>query len=222
MSTLIWLLVFGSAFGYVEAAVVVYLRALYYPGGFAFPLQQIPPTMAAVEIGREAATIVMLAVVGLLAGRRRWGRFGGFLVAFGVWDITFYIWLAVFLHWPSSVFDWDILFLIPLPWIGPVLAAITIATVMVVGGGWLMAVESAGQNVAMTWKAFLAGAIGTAVLLFSFMEDTAATLRGAMPQPYPYWMLVVGVLCYAAGFFLLRRVPGAIMRHAEEAATGGN
>ena len=29
--------VFGIAFGYIEAAVVVYLREIFYTGGFVFP-----------------------------------------------------------------------------------------------------------------------------------------------------------------------------------------
>ena len=29
---------FGIAFGFIEAAVVVYLRGLFYPNGFSFPI----------------------------------------------------------------------------------------------------------------------------------------------------------------------------------------
>ena len=202
---LIWNAVFGIAFGYVEAAVVVYLRALYYPGGFAFPLKAIPTGMIGVEVFREAATIVMLVAVGVLTCRGRWGRFGAFLVAFGVWDISFYLWLMALVRWPSSLFDWDILFLIPVPWIGPVVAAMIIALVMIVGGCWLVMMESRGSGVAMTWQSFAAGVIGTVALLYSFMYDTDATLRGAMPRAYPYWMLIVGTLGYIAGFGLLGR-----------------
>ena len=203
----LWTAVFGIAFGYVEAAVVAYLRALYYPGGFEFPLRQIPMSMVGVELFREAATIVMLVAVGCLTGRGRWGRFGGFLLAFGVWDIAFYLWLVAILGWPTSVFEWDILFLIPLPWIGPVIAAVVIALVMVVGGSWLVATESEGATVRMTWRAFAAGALGTTVLLYSFMSDTDATLHGGMPRPYPYWMLLAGTACYLAGFLSLNRTP---------------
>ena len=205
LSRVIWTVVFGIAFGYVEAAVVAYLRALYYPGGFEFPLRQIPTAMVGVEFFREAATIVMLGAVGCLTGRSRWGRFGGFLLAFGVWDIAFYLWLVVILRWPASLFDWDILFLIPLPWIGPVISAVVIALVMVTGGTWLIATESSGAAIRLTWKAFLAGILGTILLLYSFMYDTDATLRGEIPRPYPYWMLIVGTALYLGGFFTLKR-----------------
>jgi enamine deaminase RidA (YjgF/YER057c/UK114 family) len=48
-----WLgLAYAVAMAFVEAAVVVDLRALYYPRGFAFPLVPMPAAMAAVEIAR--------------------------------------------------------------------------------------------------------------------------------------------------------------------------
>lgn len=200
-----WVSLFGAAFGYVEAAVVVYLRALYYQGGFSFPLRPMPGSMVLIELVREAATLIMLLAVGMLAGRQRWSRFGAFLLAFGVWDITFYLWLKIAIGWPSSLFEWDILFLLPLPWIGPVIAAVTVALVMVIGGGWLIVKEETGTQFRMGWQAFVAGFLGTAILLYSFMYDTDAGLRGAAPQPYPYWMLVLGVLGYVAGFGLLRK-----------------
>ena len=199
----LWVGLFGASFGYVEAAVVVYLRALYSREGITFPLQPMPDAMVTVEAVREAATLVMLVAVGILAGRGRWGRFGAFLLAFGVWDITYYLWLKVTINWPSSLFEWDVLFLLPLPWLGPVIAAISIALIMVVGGSWLVIGEEHGMQFALSWKSFVAGAIGTAVLLYSFMYDTGASLRGGTPQPYPYWMLGVGLIGYVAGFAML-------------------
>jgi hypothetical protein len=86
-----WTAVFGAAFGWVEAAVVVYLRRIVYPDGFALPLAPIEPHLAAVELGREAATLIMLAAVAMLAGRTRWQRFAAFIVAFGVWDLAYYL-----------------------------------------------------------------------------------------------------------------------------------
>ena len=47
-----WLTIYAVAMAYVESAVVVYLRALYYPQGFDFPLAPMPPGMMALEIGR--------------------------------------------------------------------------------------------------------------------------------------------------------------------------
>ena len=80
-SRLVLNILFAAAFGYVEAAVVVYLRALYYPGGFQFPLRIFEPGLLSVELFREAATLVMLGAVAVLSGRTHWDRFGAFLVA---------------------------------------------------------------------------------------------------------------------------------------------
>ena len=34
----VWVVVFAIAFAWVESAVVVYLREIYFDGGFGFPL----------------------------------------------------------------------------------------------------------------------------------------------------------------------------------------
>ena len=88
---LFWTCLFAIAFAFVESSVVVYLRAIYYPDGFTFPLRLIEQEHLFVEILREAATIIMLVAVGFLAGRTGWQRFGFFLICFGVWDIFYYV-----------------------------------------------------------------------------------------------------------------------------------
>src|SRR5215471_13766120 len=127
MASHMWLRVvnataYAVAMAYLESAIVVYLRRLYYPHGFDFPLVIIDIPTLLLELGREAATIVMLATVGIAAGRTKVGKGAYFLLLFGVWDICYYIWLKAFVEWPSSLLTWDVLFLIPVPWVGPVLA----------------------------------------------------------------------------------------------------
>ncbi len=114
-----FLVAFAAAMGFVEAAVVVYLRALI-GGGPLFPMKILPPAILAVEVAREAATIIMLICVAILGVRGGVRRFGAFLLLFAVWDISYYLWLYLSIGWPAGVTDWDILFLIPLPWVGPV------------------------------------------------------------------------------------------------------
>ena len=99
------ILLFGVAVAYFEAAVVVYLRELFYPDGFSFPLTVIPLSLYAIELFRELATIVILITVAALAGKRFWERFGFFIILFGVWDIFYYIWLKTTINWPSSLLD---------------------------------------------------------------------------------------------------------------------
>ncbi|MFL5518613.1 MAG: hypothetical protein ACJ8DJ_20850, partial [Gemmatimonadales bacterium] len=132
---------------YVEAAVVVYLRAIYYPHGFAFPLAPMAPDTVAIEIGREAATLVMLLGVAMLAGTERRDRFLTFWVSFGVWDLFYYVWLWLLVGWPPSLLTWDVLFLIPVPWTGPVLAPVTVSILLVVGGLLLWTKGARGEPV---------------------------------------------------------------------------
>jgi hypothetical protein len=110
-----WLAIYAVAMAFVESAVVVYLRALYYPQGFDFPLVPMRPGMIALEIGREAATLIMLLGVAALAGADRWECFLAFCLSFGIWDIFYYAWLWIFIRWPPSLFTWGVLFLIPGP-----------------------------------------------------------------------------------------------------------
>ena len=139
---LAWLAAFAVAMAYVEAAVVAYLRLLYYPDGFsiegAASLQCVPPTVLAIEIGREAATIVMLVAVAFLsAGKNWWVRLAHFMWAFAIWDIFYYIWLYVLLRWPPGPMTVDVLFLIPRPWIAPVFVPVAISLLMI---GWALAI----------------------------------------------------------------------------------
>src|SRR5260370_7926441 len=87
-------------------------------------------------MGREAATIVMLAAIAL-AGADNAGQWAAaFAIAFGTWDIAFYAFLKLLLDWPASLLTWDILFLIPIPWVGPVLAPVIVSASMIAAGLW--------------------------------------------------------------------------------------
>lgn len=123
--------IFALAMGFLEAIVVVYLRELYYPEGFSFPLKLMSERIYLYELLRELATLVMLLTVGILAGKTAWERFVWFLYSFGVWDIFYYVALKVLLNWPDSILTWDILFLIPVTWTGPVLAPVISSLLMI-------------------------------------------------------------------------------------------
>lgn len=189
--------VVGIALGYFEAAVVVYLRELFYPGGFSFPLTVIPTKLLVIEVGREIASLVLISAIATLAANRARDRLGYFLVLFGIWDITYYFWLKVTIDWPASILDWDILFLIPLPWIGPVIAPVLIACLMVGVGMFLVGSTHRFRAPALTASLV---ALGTTVILYSFIHDTAATLHQQMPLDYKYWLLAIGLVFYLAAF----------------------
>jgi hypothetical protein len=194
--------IFGAAFAFVEASVVVYLRALYYPEGFSFPLKMLDRSILSVELAREAATIVMLIAVGLLAGRHRWEKFSYFMIAFGVWDIFYYVWLYVALGWPASLLDRDILFLIPLPWIGPVIAPVLISLLMIASGSTVVVRFARGRAFRVGLLPWILAIVATGFILSSFMIDTAATLQGAAPAPYHYSLFIAGMALYLASLFI--------------------
>ncbi len=124
LKIIVVLLIYAVAMALVEAAVVVYLRELYYPAGFfirsAADLQVIPWRTLRVELWREEATLVMLAAVSFLAFNRLKEKLWAFVWSFSVWDLAYYLFLYIFIKWPSSLGTIDVYFLIPWPWIGPV------------------------------------------------------------------------------------------------------
>ena len=178
----LWLVgLYAIAMAYLESAVVVYLRRIYGITDLTTSLVRFDPRISAIEVGREAATLVMLIVVGWIAGHTRQARIGYLLVAFGVWDIFYYLWLYVFMGWPTSLFDRDLLFLIPLPWWGPVLSPVLIAVLMVVGGARAVRLADRGVRVRVTAAdaALLGG--GSLLMLVAFMWDSLLALP-ASPQ----------------------------------------
>uniref|UniRef100_UPI0032180A66 hypothetical protein n=1 Tax=uncultured Draconibacterium sp. TaxID=1573823 RepID=UPI0032180A66 len=125
------LFIFATAMGFLEAIVVVYIRELYYPEGFDFPLHSLPLWLIGIELVRETTTLLMLGAVAWISGKLFLKRLSVFLFIFGTWDITYYLALKIFLNWPESLFTWDILFMIPITWIGPVLAPIVCSFLMI-------------------------------------------------------------------------------------------
>jgi hypothetical protein len=166
-----FLTIFGIAMGFLESVVVVYLRQLYYPEGFGFPLKEAIGGGFFLEYLREIATIVMLLTVGILAGRMTYERFSYFLYCFGVWDIFYYVGLKVLLNWPSSLFTWDILFLIPVVWLAPVLAPIACATTMIIFSGFMLYYHNKGYPVRINVLGWSLMSLGALVILITFIWD---------------------------------------------------
>jgi len=199
---LIWLTVYTVAMAYLESAVVVYLRAIYYPEGFSFPFVLIEPGMAAIEVGREAATLVMLLGVTAAMSVDRWEWFLAFCLSFGVWDIFYYVWLWVFLDWPPSLLTWDILFLIPVPWIGPVLAPILVSVALVVGSLLLLRLKRHGARLRFSPTSWGLLGTGGVLVLLSFILDFRLALAQMEPLPFRWGLFAVGVTCGVIGLGL--------------------
>ena len=168
--------VFAVAMAWLESATVFYIRALV---DRIVPYQANPlpisDALGYVELWREAATLVMLATLGMVAGRTWRHRAGYAALAFGVWDIFYYVFLRIMTGWPQTLLDWDILFLLPLPWWGPVLAPVSIALLMIVWG--TLATQSGERAADAIWTQALAG-VGIALALAVFMVDAWRALPG--------------------------------------------
>lgn len=200
-----WLVVvlFATAMAWVESAVVFYLRTMidriqpYQPN----PLPDFKGFEFA-EIVRELATMIMLATVGWLAGRTARSRIGYGLVAFGVWDIGYYAFLKILCGWPASLLDWDLLFLIPLPWWGPVVAPMLIALMMITWGTLASQFE---RTEILNWSNKRTGLLcgfGIALGLYVFMADALrivgqgeAALRNLLPEAFN-WPLFILALAF--------------------------
>ncbi len=196
------LAVFAVAMAYMEAAIVVYLRQLYYPDGFAFPLVVIEGDILLIEIGREFCTLVFLAALSWFAGRRTAERFAMFCLAFALWDIFYYLWLKVMIGWPESLFTRDLLFLIPLPWIGPVLSPLLVSLSLIIGSVMILLRLGRGGVFRPNPREWIIAVGGALLILLSYMLDLDAGLGSGLPAPYRWELLAAGI---ASGFYALMR-----------------
>ena len=212
-----WMVVviFAVAMAWLEAATVYYLRVLVdrLEPYQANPLP-ISGTLGQVELLREAATLVMLLTLGTLAGRTWQARLGYTAIAFGVWDIFYYVFLKAIYDWPRSLLDWDILFLLPLPWWGPVLAPMCVALLMIVWG----TLVSQQNDWAASRATLASGWIGVTLALYAFMADAihvahlgVDAARTVLPTQFNWGVFVAALMLMSAPIaqmtWRVRRVP---------------
>ena len=211
-----WLLVVVFAIGmaFVESATVYDLRVMV---DRIDPYQANPLPMREavgnVELAREAATLVMLFAVGAIAGRTWQTRLGYTAIAFGVWDILYYVFLKVLCGWPHSLLDWDILFLVPLPWWGPVLAPLLISLLMIIWGTLAGLEQTAGAGRTTETLVWLISLVGVILALRVFMQETlvaakngAAAVRHVLPLQFnwSWFCLALGLMCAPAALAVTR------------------
>ena len=201
-----WLIVvlYALAMGWFEAAAVYYLRTIV---GRIDPYQAKPlPVvggLSGAELVREAATLIMLVCVGWLAGRTWRSRFAYFLIAFGIWDIGYSVVLRAWTGWPRTLLDWDILFLLPLPWWGPVITPVLVATGMILFG------TVSASNEPPRWpsgRSILVCGVGTVLVLWAFMFDairlvgrraSEEQIREFLPTSFPWLLFWIGLALMA-------------------------
>jgi hypothetical protein len=205
--TITWVILFSIAMGFLEGAVVIYLRELYYPGGFLFPLKLMSTTNALVELFREVATIVMLLGIGMLAGRNANQRLAFFVMSFAVWDIFYYVFLWLVLDWPQSIMEWDILFLVPVLWVGPVITPLFITVTMLLLSFVLL--KSDVKLSKIEWSLLITGSL---VVILSWtiefqqysssVGDPMKAVLTYVPQKFPWIIFAIGEIILLTPIYL--------------------
>lgn len=195
-----WVAAFAIAMAFLEAVVVVYIRGLLK----ITPDHVTLGPFVTMETWREAATLVMLATVGWLAGRKGLDRWAYGLFAFGMWDIWYYVWLKALTGWPATLFDWDVLFLIPLRWWGPVLAPVLIAVLICVVCVMAVAQMERGERFGFTPWRWGVAASGGLLALYVFMSDAIHALGRSQvdwdtlrPEPFKWPVFIVALTMMA-------------------------
>jgi hypothetical protein len=184
---------FAVAMAYMESSVVVYLRMLYYPEGFEIILKPMPLNIYLIELGREVATIVMLFVVARLSFRSFWLRFSTFLYLFAIWDIFYYIWLFTFIRWPMALTTWDILFLIPVAWIGPIWSPLFVSLNFIVASFILNGLIKKGIVLRSRWYHWMVAIAGACMIFYSYVNRVPDLLKGVSPTAYSWKWLIAGL-----------------------------
>ncbi len=221
IKTLIWVSLFGIAFGNIEATVVIYLRHIFYPEGFSFPLQIINTgivnsNLTVVECVRELATMLLLVSIAAVSAKNFNSGFAWFIYAFAVWDIFYYVFLYLFIDWPQSLLTWDVLFLLPFTWIGPVIAPLINCVCMILLA--LVILQSCQQK-SLIKKWHWAGLIiGSLIVIIAYTQDYVsfmssdfsiidlmnfnnsdkiiAKVGSYVPQSFAWWLFGLGVIIH--------------------------
>lgn len=212
---------FGVAFGYVEAAVVVYLRAALetMPGAVMAHDPDTFGTFEAVEVARELATLVMIAAVGWLAGRTAFERLAWAAVVFGTWDIVYYVGLRLAIGWPPGLDSWDVLFLVPAPWVGPVWAPLAVSSALVAAGLAAARRLRAGRPIAVGPFQAAGALAGGVLVVLSFLLDASADGSGPWTAWPVFWLgMALAVAATASALSGWPRVgpPRLSFRHGSE------
>ncbi len=178
VKSLLFACLFATGMAYLESAIVVYLREILYPEGFVFPLKIVGENIIITELFREIVTIIMLLCIGFYFGKCRLGKFAYFILAFAVWDIFYYIFLKALIGWPESLLTWDILFLIPLNWIGPIIAPIINSITMILLALIIIVYERKHLKVSFTIYEWLLLIIGSIVIFIAYIKDSMFFIWG--------------------------------------------
>lgn len=220
-NTIFWVTLYSIGMAFIESSVVVYLRAMFYPEGFNFPMKDIGNHLAGTELLREAATMLMLVSIGFLAGRSRIQRFAYFIFSFAVWDIFYYVFLKLLLDWPVSLMDWDVLFLIPVTWVGPVIAPVICSVLMILLALSLIKADVKNKHIrfgTINWLLLITGSLVVIVsftmdyvsflnlhftwkeiISFQWFSSAAMLAEQYIPESFNWWVFAAGITLITSG-----------------------
>ena len=221
------LVVLAVALAYVEASVVVYLREVIapvrqelFPDAVREPLpllslkqlEQAGAGMASLlsfEVVREIAAIAVLCAAAYGFRRRRGEMAAFFLIGFAVWDVFYYVFLKLLVDWPASLTTWDLLFLIPVPWLAPVWAPLSISCTLLIVA--IVLLGRRREAPVPTRRAVAAGAlilVGVAGVLTSFFLRLGEATQ-TVPEQFDWPLFLAGWLLGVAGLAWLLARPRA-------------
>ena len=187
---------FAACFAYFEAACVAYLDRLQELGQLPWTATPWSNRILAIEVGREAVSLLLLATWAWLAGRELRERVAHFVLAFGIWDILYYVFLRLVTGWPTSLLDGDVLFLIPAPWYGPVATPVLCSLVMIAAGWGTVVLERSDRPVRPSGVEIVLGVTGCALVLFAFLSNAGA--RSPEEVKFPWGVFIAGWLAATA------------------------
>lgn len=213
--------------GIMDAIVIVYLRKIFNSTGFKFPIYISPGPIIKIEILREFCTLVMLVSIAFIAGKNRLQAFSYFLFCFAIWDLSYYAGLKLIINWPPSFFTWDILFIIPFPWIGPVLAPMVSSVTMIILSLVILFIQDKITTFKVKGIEWFLIYLGAALIFISFMWDYAGIILSRylfnfifssplngfkniasnyFPKHFVWTLFILGALCiYFSIFFMIKR-----------------
>jgi hypothetical protein len=198
---LAWLAVAAAAFGYIEGAVAHYLRMHLYPGGFDDSTSLVVDAHTlAVEVGRELCTLILMVAVAALSRGPFIRRLASFVYLFAIWDLSYYAALWLFEGWPSSPYDWDLLFLVPTPWFSPVLAPMLISALGIVGAVSVHLILDRRAELALPWHGL--ALVGAALVAWEISFMAHGGPRTEFPAQYRWWLFALGAACSISGYGL--------------------
>ena len=192
---LISVILFAIAMGLLEAICVVYIRQIIFPPDGNLANTPISNFNFALEAIRESMTIIMLTTVSIVSAYNWRTRLAMFFLAFGIWDILYYVGLKIFLDWPASIMDWDTLFLIPVAWYSPILVPVLISLYFIIGSIFIILKEGNGTKLRFNFTVVILQFLGFVVWFYSFIQHSSTMSEiGYANAEYSWALFFLGLI----------------------------